>query len=280
VGTAEPGGHFERTGYFERTGDFERTGYFERTGGHTFRATDVVSGAWDLRDQHIAPALGLLAHAVEADCATRRGGELVIGRLSYDILGTIPVEEVHLEVDVLRPGRTIELVQATLRHAGRAAVLLRAWLMRPGDTTGLHGTPLPRIPGPEDMPAWDPSTVWPGGFIASVEVRRVQVEPGRGAFWVRTPVPLIGGEEVSTLARAVGLLDIANGMTVRAQPSEVAFPNLDLTAHFFAQPRGDWVGFDTSVCFGAGGVGLTTSVIHDLDGPVGTSNQTLTIRPR
>jgi acyl-CoA thioesterase len=254
--------------------------YFERTGEHTFRATEHVGGAWDVRDQHIAPALGLLAHSIEADCRTRRGDDLVIGRLSYDILGTIPVDEVQLEVEMLRPGRTIELVQATLRHAGRAAVLLRAWLMRPGDTAGLQGTPLPSIRGPEELPVWDATTIWPGGFIASVEVRRHQLEPGRAAFWVRTPLPLLRGEEVGDLARVAGLLDIANGMTVRVKPSEVAFPNLDLTAHFFQQPRGEWVGFDTQVCFGSDGVGLTTSVVHDLHGPVGTSDQTLTLRPR
>jgi hypothetical protein len=257
----------------------DSTAYFERTGAQTFLATEHVGGAWDLRSQHIAPALGLLAHAVEADRITRRGDDLVVGRLSYDILGTIPVEEVQIEVDLLRPGRTIELVQATLRHAGRAAVLLRAWLMQPRDTAALQATSLPGIGRPEDLPAWDPATIWPGGFIASVEVRREQVEPGRGAFWVRTPLPLIHDEEVSNLARVAGLLDIANGMTVRAKPTEVAFPNLDLTAHFFDQPRGEWVGFDTGVCFGAGGAGLTTSVLYDLDGPFGTSDQILTLRP-
>ena len=90
---------------------------------------------------------------------------------------------------------------------------------------------------------------------------------------------LIEGEEVSSLAATVGLLDIANGMTVRAQPNEVLFPNIDLTAHFFRRPVGGWVGFDTRVSFGPAGVGLTSSVIHDVDGPVGTSNQILTVRP-
>jgi hypothetical protein len=253
--------------------------YFERIDEHVFRATEHVSGAWETQFQHIAPALGLLAHAVEADCDARRSDGLVIGRLSYDILGKVPVDVVRIEVEVLRPGRTIELVQATLSHAGRAGVLLRAWLMRPGDTAGLRATPLPAIAGPEDMPAWDPTTVWPGGFIASVEVRREQAEPGRAAFWVRTPLPLIRDEKVSDLARMAGLLDIANGMTVRAKPTEVAFPNLDLTAHFFSQPRGDWVGFDTSVAFGSEGVGLTTSVIHDVHGAIGASDQILTVRP-
>lgn len=254
--------------------------YFERLSDSAFRATEHVSGAWDEETQHIAPALGLLVHVVETHRDARRDDGLVIGRLSYDILGTIPVEEMESAVSVLRPGRTIELVEARLSHAGRDAVVLRAWLMQPGDTSALAGTPLPRIPGPDEMPAWPAAGVWPGGFIATAEVRREQVEPGRGAFWVRSDRQLVAGEQVGPLAHAARLFDIANGMTVRADPWEVLFPNLDLTAHLFAQPQGDWVGFDTSVSFGAAGIGLTSTVLHDETGPIGTMSQILTVRPR
>jgi hypothetical protein len=255
------------------------TAYFERTGRRSFLATEHVSGAW-LRDtQHIGPALGLLAHAVEADRDARRSDSLVLARLSYDILGTVPVDVVDVDVDVVRPGRTIELVQATLSHAGRSAVVLRAWLMECRETARLAATSHGRIQPPDEMEAWDPTSVWPGGFIASAEVRRRQLEPGRAAYWVRTPVPLLRDEEVSRLARVAGLLDIANGMTVRVDPSRVAFPNIDLTAHLFQQPAGEWIGFDTTVSMGAGGVGLTSSVLHDERGPIGTSAQILTVRP-
>lgn len=253
--------------------------YFEPLGGTSFRATEHVGGAWDTAEQHIAPALGLLTHLVERDRDSRRGDDLVVGRLSFDILGTVPVDVVDVTVRVLRPGRTIELVEASLVHGGRPAVVLRAWLMQRGATGPLAGTALPRIPPPDLTPAWEPASVWPGGFIASVEVRRLEHEPGRATFWVRTPVPLVDGEPVSDLARAVGLFDIANGMSVRADPRQVAFPNLDLTAHLFAAPAGDWVGFDTTVSFGAHGVGLTSSVVHDATGPVGTVSQVLTVRP-
>jgi hypothetical protein len=252
--------------------------YFERTGESTFRPTQHVSGAWNTAEQHIAPALGLLAHVVESDRDARRGDGLVIGRLSYDIFGKVPVEEVRTEVRVIRPGRTVELVEATLAHHGRTAVLLRAWLLRPNDTADLEAAPLTRIPPPSAMPAWSPTTVWPGGFIASAEVRRAEAEPGRATFWVRTPLPLIRDEQVSRLASTAGLLDIANGMTVRVSPREVGFPNVDLTAHLFVEPRGEWVGFDTSVAFGPAGIGLTTSVLHDVHGPIGISSQILSIR--
>lgn len=253
--------------------------YFERVDAHAFRPSHHVSGAWSIEDQHIGPALGLLAHVVERDRDERGSGGLVIGRLSYDILGTVPVDVVDTDVTVLRRGRTIELVEATLTHDGRAAVRLRAWLMQPRDTAALEASVLPRIAPPEDMEEWDPSSLWPGGFIASAEVRRALVEPGRGSYWVRTQVPLVGDEKVSRLASVAGLLDIANGMTVLADPTKVAFPNVDLTAHLFGEPRGEWVGFDTTVSFGAEGLGVTSSVLHDEHGPFGTMSQMLTVRP-
>ena len=254
--------------------------YFERVGSSAFRATSHVGGAWATHEQHIAPALGLLVHAVQVDRDARRTDGLVIGRLSFDILGTIPIDVVDTGVRVIRPGRNVELVEATLSHGGRAAVLARAWLLRPGDSGRLAGTALPRIPQPGELQRWEGATVWPGGFIASVEVRRRQLEPGRAAFWVSPSVSLIAGEEVGGLASTAGLFDIANGMTVRVSPQEVAFPNLDLTAHLFRQPAGDWLGFDTTVSFGPDGLGLTSSVLHDTAGPFGTMSQILTIRLR
>lgn len=253
--------------------------YFERTGEHTFRATEHVGGAWDPATQHIASALGLLAHAVETDRDGRRSDGLVIGRLSYDILGTVPVEEVAIDVVVLRPGRTIELVQATLSHGGRGVVVLRAWLMEQRDTSGIAATSYPSLTPPDEMKPWDPTSTWAGGFIASAEVRRESRGPGRGTFWVRTDHELVAGEPVSRLAAVSGLVDIANGMAVRADPATVAFPNVDLTAHYFREPGDGWLGFDTTVSFGPAGLGVTSSVLHDLDGPFGTLNQLLTVRP-
>lgn len=253
--------------------------YFEQLSPTRFRATEHVGGAWEVTEQHIAPALGLLVHVVEADRDARRDDGLVVTRLSYDILGTLPVAEVECTVSVLRPGRTIELVEARLSHGGRDAVILRCWLMRPGDTSALEGSGHEAIPGPGALDPWDATSVWKGGFIRSAQVRRQQREPGRACYWARSDHQLLADVSVSPLAHFARLLDIANGMTVRADPATVAFPNVDLTAHLFREPQGDWTGFDTSVSFGPRGVGLTSSVLHDELGPVGTLAQILTVRP-
>lgn len=253
--------------------------YFERMGPGSFRPTGHVSGAWDESMQHIGPALGLLVHEVERDLAARRDDPMVLSRLSYELLGVVPMDAVDVEVQVIRPGRTIELVEATYGHGGRTGIRLRAWLQQPRDTAGIAGTGFDPIPAPGEMEPWDPTTLWNGGYLASAEVKRMSDGPGRSRYWVRTEVPLLAGEDVSTIARMAGLFDIANGMAVRADPTEVHYPNIDLGAHLVREPVGEWVGFDTRVTFGPGGLGLTASVIHDREGPLGTVSQSLTVRP-
>lgn len=254
--------------------------YFERQGPNRFLATPLVEGAWNRAEQHIAPALGLIAHAIEVDASTRRDSDLTLGRLSYDILGTIPIGAVEIEVAVVRPGRTIELVEARMIHAGRPVVLARAWLMQSFDSAPFAGTSFPALAPPEEMQPAMLSNVWAGAYIGSIEARHEEVEHGRARAWLRTPIDLVAGEAVSATARTLGIVDIANGVAPRASPDAVAFPNLDLTVHLFRAPRQGWLGFDTTVSIGEHGIGLTHSILHDIDGAFGSLAQCLTVRPK
>lgn len=263
------------------TDEAQPAAYFLREGERRFRPTQHVGGGWNPEEQHIAPAIGLLAHVIETDRDQRRDDGLRLSRMSCEILGTMPLDVMDIDITVLRPGRTIELIGVRLSHEGRTAVLARAWLTRRYETGHIAGTSLPEITPPESMQPWEPSSIWPGGFVSSIEVRRNEAEPGRAALWIRTDVTLIAGEPVSPVASALGLVDVANGMTPRASAEKVAFPNLDLTVHLFREPRGGgWLGFDVSASFGPDGAGLTHSVVHDEAGPFGTVAQTLTVRPR
>jgi hypothetical protein len=103
--------------------------------------------------------------------------------------------------------------------------------------------------------------------------------PGSGRVWVHTEHPLTDKRDSTDLARLIGLVDTANGIAARVQPgSGYAFPNLDLQIHMYRQPAGDWLGLDNSVSFGSDGIGLTSSVLHDLQGPLGRAEQILTLR--
>lgn len=251
--------------------------YFVRT-PEGFTATPATGGAWSTSEQHIAPMAGLVAHEMEQAYG---GDGLVLARLSLDILGTVPVADFTVEVDEVRPGRTVSLVEARVGHGGRTIALARAWRLQPGDTREVAGGAPAAMPAPDELPAWDMSGVWPGGFIASLDVRRdPESRPGRTRAWVRSTVDLLQDEKTSGLAGWLALLDTANGICVRQDPQEWLFPNVDLTVHLHRLPSGPWVGLDTTVVFGPDGLGLTEAVLHDLDGPVGRAAQVLTVRRR
>lgn len=256
--------------------------YFERTADDRFKPTHHVGGAWASDEQHFSPLGGLIVHAIDRYLAGRPDTSgMVLSRVSFDILGRLALDECEIRVETLRPGRTIELLEATVRIADRPVVRARAWLLTALDTAAVAGGGADRLTPPDGLAPWQMSSVWPGGFIASLDARPLAPpQPGRATVWVSTEVSLVAGETASPLASYVALVDTANGIAVRQSPSAWMFPNVDLTLHLHRQPEGRWTGLDTTVAFGPTGQGITSTVLHDLTGPVGHAQQILTVRPQ
>lgn len=255
-------------------GDF----YYEALGGGRYRSTIHAQGAWNVHEQHMAPASGIMA-----DCLDRHEPreDMRMARLSYEILGLIPGGEFEVVTTTLRPGRTIELLQAELTAGGRTAIRATAWRMITSDTSAIAAFEDARIPAPEDCAPYDAATVWPGGYIASLQMRIADGHrAGSGTVWLRTQHPLTDKKDSSDLARLIGLVDTANGIAARVPPGKgsYAFPNLDLQIHMYRRPEGEWLGLDNEVTFGTDGIGLTSTVLHDLQGPFGRAEQILTLR--
>ncbi|RRO19222.1 thioesterase family protein [Saccharopolyspora rhizosphaerae] len=255
-------------------------GYFARVGDGRYKPTAHVGGAWRADEQHFSPLGGLIVHAIEQARTAEGRPDLVMSRISFDILGQIALEEFDIHVETVRPGRTIELTEATVVIGGRAVVRARAWLLAEVDTEVVAGGEPASLTPPNELEPWPMGSVWSGGFIESLHTRVVgEPRPGRTTAWVTTGHELVVGEEVSPLASFVALIDTANGIAVRQEPTKWMFPNVDLTLHLHRQPSGEWTGLDTKVTFGARGQGLTSTDLHDVDGPVGHAEQILTVRP-
>ncbi len=205
----------------------------------------------------------------------------MLARLSFEILGVVAIEEFEITVSTVRPGRTIELVEAVVTSGGRTVVLARAWRLACVDTAAVAGGAPDPLPAADELEDWPMAGLWPGGYIASLDVRRSRTSrPGRAQAWVSSRSELLQGVPVSALASFVARVDTANGVAVRQAPEEWLFPNLDLTIHLHRQPGPGPVGLDTTVTFGPDGHGLTETVLHDESGPVGRAAQILTVRPR
>lgn len=255
-------------------GDF----YYQSLGGGRFRSTIHAQGAWNPHEQHMAPASGILADALERH---EPRADVRMARISYEILGLIPGGEFEVTTTTLRPGRTIELIQAELSAAGRVAIRATAWRMATSDTSAVAAVEDAPMPAPDECKPWDGASVWPGGYIRSLEMRIAEGHrAGSGKVWIHTRHPLTDAADSSDLARLMGLVDTANGIAARVPPGKDSyiFPNVDLQIHMYRAPAGEWLGLDNAVAFGSDGIGLTSTVLHDLNGPFGRAEQILTLR--
>ena len=254
--------------------------YFLPAGPDRYTPTEHVEGAWSDREQHVSPLVGLLVHHMEAHRPEASRAK-ALSRVTVDILGPIAREEIALQTTVLRPGRSVELVQTTATIAGRPTVTARGWYLLGSDSEPVAGHDLAPLPEPDAFEPFAMSETWPGGFVGSLTTRAAgPPTPGRAQVWVSTDVALAAGEQVSPLAAFLALVDSANGVAVREDPTAWLFPNVDLTVHLFRQPVDRWLGLDTTVSFGPAGQALTSSVLHDVSGPVGTAQQSLLLRRR
>ncbi|NYT57573.1 thioesterase family protein [Alcaligenaceae bacterium] len=251
--------------------------FYVRTGETRFSSTLHCQGAWQPGEQHLSAAAGLVLAEVER----RLPSDKLVSRVSFDVLGVIHSGSFTIDVRVLRPGRSIELIEASMCHGDQISIQARIWRLMASDTAQVQGAEWTPLPPPDALPPLMFSRIWDGGFIASLEARQgADARPGRGQSWLRTPYPLVHGEIDPPVAGFLKLIDAANGLVVRANPNEVFFANVDLTIHFTREPEAGWVGFDTRVSFGPTGLGETFSVLSDIHGPVGTAAQSLTVRIR
>ncbi len=107
-----------------------------------FLATAATAGPWSAAAQHGGPPAALLGRAVAALAGPGR----TVGRFTMDLLGPVPLGPLSVVAEVLRPGRTVALLQATLydEDAGRDVARAQAWTFPL--TTGGRRPPLPRSP--------------------------------------------------------------------------------------------------------------------------------------
>lgn len=242
------------------------------------RSTVHAQGAWRAEEMHMAAVSGLLMHEVQAHETT---AGLRVGRLSYDILGTLWSGELEVVTRTIRPGRTIELVESVLHARGRAVLALRAWLLSASDTAAVAQLPDEALPPRTESVQDGALSGWDGGYIASLSgVTVAGHAAGHGRVWLTTDVDMVAGEVTTDLVRLIGLTDAANGIApaLPARPGGWFFPNVDLQIHLFRQPSGSWLGLAGQVTVGPDGVGLTSTVLHDDDGPFAHVEQTLTVR--
>jgi Acyl-CoA thioesterase C-terminal domain/Acyl-CoA thioesterase N-terminal domain len=254
--------------------------FYEPLGDRRFQSTEHTAGPWTPDSQHLGPPSALLIRELESVPAK---GDLVIARLTVEILGPVPVAELEVSAELDRPGRSVELLSGEIRAGGRPVVRARAWRIVRTDTGAIAaGAVAPLAPPEEGRPIGRPEG-WGPGYLDAMEWRAVRggfAEPGAATAWARQRVDLVAGEAPSGLQRLMTVADSGNGMSNRLDPRRWWFINTELTVHLHREPTGEWIGIDANTVIGPHGIGTAQSVLHDRSGPVAAGAQALMVRPR
>jgi acyl-Coa thioesterase superfamily protein/acyl-CoA thioesterase superfamily protein len=249
--------------------------------GDRFEPSELTRGPWDPDAQHAGPPAALIGRALER--CEPRNGPTQIGRVTLEILGPVPLAPLAVSAETVRPGRSVELLAASLAAPEGEVMRAHAWRLRTQDA-GLDGVPDEPPPGPE---AAEERPFFPTGqevgYHTAMEYRFVRggfLEAGPATVWMRMRQPLVEGEKPSPLQRVLTAADSGNGVSAALDWRRWLFINTDLSVHLLRPPDGDWVCLDAVTYLAPHGVGLSDTVLWDERGRLGRAAQTLLVRRR
>jgi Thioesterase-like superfamily len=258
--------------------------FYVPLGDGRWQATPHTTGPWDPGAQHGGPPSALLGRALQ-NCAPR--DDMIIARFTCEILRAIPVGEITIAARLARPGRSVELLEASASADGREVARATAWRVRRTGSAPVKS----RLPAPPKLPEPPPAppTAILGqdgqveGYLSAIEWRGVAgsfTGPGPATVWARMRYPLVPDEKPSPLERVLIIADSGNGVSWELDVTRWHFINPELTVHLHREAVGEWICLDAQTAISTGGGGLATSVLSDVEGPVGVGAQSLLVAPR
>ncbi|MEV0583757.1 thioesterase family protein [Nonomuraea sp. NPDC050310] len=245
-------------------------------GGGRYLATEHTQSPWDPAMQHLGPVTALIVHELGTS-------ELPLARLVVEIFGPVPLAEVEVATSVLRDGKRVQCLGASVSSGGREYVRATAWRIREANTppTTVAGPPpLPAGPTPPPGESWLTSGF---GYGRAMDWRFAAGSPdetGPATVWGRSRAVLVEGEEPTPLERLAVLADSGNGVSHALDFATHVFVNVDLTISLFRAPEGEWMCLGAETVIGPAGRGLVRTRLFDRAGEVGVATQTLFVAPR
>jgi Thioesterase-like superfamily len=254
------------------------TDAFYSLDGDTAVPSELTRGPWDPNAQHAGPPSALLARALEL-CEPREGFR--IGRVTVEILAPVPIAPLTVSARVARPGRSVEMLEASLDGPDGEVMRARGWRLA---EAGIEAD-WEREEPPPGRTAAEALEFFPTGasvgWHTAMEIvfaRGRFLEPGPATVWMRPRVELVEGEPISALQRAMLAADGGNGVSAPLDWSRFIFINTDLSVHLVRPPESEWVCLDSVTH--VNGLGMTDTALWDDRGRFGRAVQTLLVRER
>jgi hypothetical protein len=253
-----------------------------RLEGNVAVSSGLAAGPWDPTLQHGAAPAALIASAAER---LPSAVPMRVARLAVDLLRPVPVAPLEIRSGVVREGRKIQLCQIQLFADGMEVVRGSVLKIRAADIAlPDHVAQAPvTLPGPEAGRPPKLKLSPNPGFNDSLSVSVVKGDfhiPGPAAVWYRLDLPIIAGEAITPLMRAVAAADFCNGTSSVLDFREWTFINGDLTLSLARQPAGEWVLLDAETWLGPEGAGIASAKLADTTGYFGRAVQSILVEPR
>ncbi len=244
--------------------------------------TELTRGPWDADSQHAGPPCALVGRAVERAGAL---SEARLARITFEILKPVPLAALTCTAEVVRPGRSVELIEGALSHDGVDLIRARAWRIRTASlATDVSPPSEEPPPGPGTaMPGDYFPTPWQSGYHTAMEVRFLSggyTEPGPARAWMRMRGQLVEGEEPSALDRVLVAADSGNGVSSPLDYRRYVFINTDISVALRRLPVGEWICLNSVTYAERDGVGLTDTTLLDEGGLIGRASQSLLVAER
>jgi hypothetical protein len=246
--------------------------------GERFVATELARGPWDPNAQHGGAPSALVARAIERHEPGPAGH---VARLTIELLRPVPLGAIEVRTRTVRPGKKVQLVEASVIAADTEVVRAVGLRIRekPLDLPDTGKEPDRLESGPEVMQRFAFERTGPIGFGSAMEFATVAgniEEIGRATVWFRLKVPVVAGEESSPLMRVAAAADFGNGVSsVVDWNSGWLFINPDLTIYLSRYPVSEWVAIDAETHASDRGVGFADAALYDERGRIGRSVQSL-----
>jgi len=265
------------------------------SGAARYTPSELCRGPWSPHALHGGPVAALLAHLASE---VEQPGPMHPARLTLELLRPVPLAPLAPRARILRPGRKVQLVEASLFADGAAGNASRGGGQDDEPVEVARATvlfvrraeqPLPAEHGggptaPPSGPRGVARTRAPWGSRGvayhshAVEHRVVRGDwaaPGPCTDWMRLRVPLLADAPLSPFERVAAVADFGNGISTALPYGEWRFINPDLTVHLQRLPRGELVCLDATTWPESGGMGLAESELYDEAGRIGRALQSL-----
>lgn len=241
-----------------------------------FLPTGAAASPWE-NDKLSGVAMGgLLAHVIATQVDAPG---MNVARLTIDILGTAPRAETATRLRITREGRRLKMVEAEIGPEGRVAARATAIFVRDAATPAVSSAA--GYPPPDRFP---PTAASSRPALVNASERRIVYgnprDPGPGAMWFRTKIPLVAGEPLSPLVRAAMLGDMGSAIGSSLSVRDFTFANTDIALQFLRMPQGEWQLIDAVTESAGNGHAFVTSSFHDSAGLYARGHQLLFVDPR